>query len=449
MNENADRSFEIHKSNLWRLEERVARLARKARKYGLPEPTLEITGEGTRKIVDPRDHMDTGYVQPVVYVRLTGEVPRLEGGWSLIAIVDHRGEPGDRGWLVSQIPWTVDDGIEVPEHYRHEEPTCDHCQTQRQRSDTFILRSDDGEWKRVGRQCMKDYLRDQSARVYASYLYDLHSIRFEDYREIESRKSYFDTRSLLIVAAAMIEEYGWSSRRDENMDPIRVLSTASRAMNHFYKKDKDLVIGSNHESQVDEALAWLEEGIGSKDEGDLSGYEWNLLVAASRDYTALKHTGIVVSLLRAHQRAQIQADDENGKDSEHMGDVGKREDFLLTVVRRMDIEVGAYVGNYTDTMRITVMEDDNGNVFVWRTTAKKLEEGQRYAVRGTIKEHGDYQGTKQTILTRCAISCPDCGKKMEMIPLNNKAWVLGCIEHYPHQEYIDRGWIKTSKRSEA
>ena len=138
-----DNVYEIHKSNLWRLEERVAKLVRKAKKYGLPEPTLEITGESTRKVVDPVTHFDTGYTQPIVYVRLTGEVPKLEGGWSLIAIVDHRGEPKDRGWLICQIPWTVDDGIEVPENYRHDDPVCDHCKTQRYRTDTFVLQSDE------------------------------------------------------------------------------------------------------------------------------------------------------------------------------------------------------------------------------------------------------------------------------------------------------------------
>lgn len=83
--------------------------------------------------------------------------------------------------------------------------------------------------------------------------------------------------------------------------------------------------------------------------------------------------------------------------SEYVGEIGSREEFTLTVKKAIAI-YGAYG---TSTMHI--MEDEDGNVFVWTTAAKDLEEGATYVLKGTIKDHKEYRGVKQTVLTRCKI----------------------------------------------
>lgn len=381
---------EIHKANLPKLQERVAKLARKARRYGLPEPSLVVEQEITRERLDDLGHR-TGYVDPVLIVRLTGEISRLEGGWRLIAIVDHRGEINERGYLISQLPWTINDGIEVPENYRTDKPWCDHCQTQRYRTDTFVLLNDAGEWKRVGRQCLKNYTGDQSARRYATYLYDLQALDFAEYREIESQKSYLDTKGFLAITAAFIEKFGWVSRGAAQKNP-KLVSTADDALDYLYNGHDEVEIDETHEAQAEQAVAWLEETLGSQDK--LNDYEWNLVVAASRDYTALKHVGLVASLIPTWKRRDKKLASENGNPSQHQGEIKERLDLVLTVTKRVDLDSdwGVY--------RITIMTDENENVYVWKT-GKFLEEDTTYKIRGTVKEHEDYNGIAQTILTRC------------------------------------------------
>lgn len=57
---------------------------------------------------------------------------------------------------------------------------------------------------------------------------------------------------------------------------------------------------------------------------------------------------------------------------------------------------------------------EDGRVFYWRTLLDKIElvddeipegmvEGLQVRLRGTVKEHSDYKGTKQTILQRCKV----------------------------------------------
>ena len=81
--------------------------------------------------------------------------------------------------------------------------------------------------------------------------------------------------------------------------------------------------------------------------------------------------------------------------SQFVGEVGKRIERVLTVKRAIPIE-----GNYSpSTMHIMI--DEEGNEFVWVTSARTLEQGMIYNVRGTVKAHKVYQNTRQTYLTRC------------------------------------------------
>ena len=57
------------------------------------------------------------------------------------------------------------------------------------------------------------------------------------------------------------------------------------------------------------------------------------------------------------------------------------------------------------------MQDEGGNVYVWKTTSQKLEEHETYQLRGTVKSHDDYKGIPQTTLTRCGKIVHDpCGE---------------------------------------
>ena len=49
-----------------------------------------------------------------------------------------------------------------------------------------------------------------------------------------------------------------------------------------------------------------------------------------------------------------------------------------------------------------VMEDRDGNVFIWTTASKNWPEGSKKLIRGTVKSHRLYRGVKQTILIRCS-----------------------------------------------
>ena len=83
--------------------------------------------------------------------------------------------------------------------------------------------------------------------------------------------------------------------------------------------------------------------------------------------------------------------------SEYVGKVGDRVEFDCTCTRA-SITQGAYGLSY-----FYVFTSDDGNVYTWGTSARSLEEGHRYHIRGTIRDHITFRNNKQTVLKNCRV----------------------------------------------
>lgn len=98
-----------------------------------------------------------------------------------------------------------------------------------------------------------------------------------------------------------------------------------------------------------------------------------------------------------------------------MGVIGERITVDVTLVS--DYSYESHYGYQTQTNYIYTMRDSDGNVFVWKTTAllvnlvvddtdnsECIYKGDTMQITGTVKEHSEYNGVKQTVLTRCKFS---------------------------------------------
>jgi hypothetical protein len=83
--------------------------------------------------------------------------------------------------------------------------------------------------------------------------------------------------------------------------------------------------------------------------------------------------------------------------SKHIGKVGDRIEFD-GVLTKMIINQGAYGVSY-----YYIFNGDDGNIYTWNTASRTLDEGQRYHVRGSLKEHTTYRAVAQNVLTRCKV----------------------------------------------
>lgn len=98
--------------------------------------------------------------------------------------------------------------------------------------------------------------------------------------------------------------------------------------------------------------------------------------------------------------------------SNYVGALGERIEFFATLKFAHKFK---YFPEDERESIIYIFKDDDGNIFKWRTEERDLKRETRYRVRGTVEKHDYYQGTKQTVITRCLIKDIDgkrCGQAL-------------------------------------
>lgn len=134
--------------------------------------------------------------------------------------------------------------------------------------------------------------------------------------------------------------------------------------------------------------------------------EFNCFEMSIDEVTSLSHAGEYLwdAYSDVVEYVKEQRDKHAPKsDSEFVGNIGDKVDMKLTYKQYFTFET--HYSYYGELNFIYKFADENGNTIVWKTSkALELNEGQQYEVKGTIKEHNEYKGDKQTVLTRCKIA---------------------------------------------
>ena len=88
---------------------------------------------------------------------------------------------------------------------------------------------------------------------------------------------------------------------------------------------------------------------------------------------------------------------------DYIGEVGEK--LEVKAVFQCEISYEAVTPRWGQTeIRYILKFKCGDNVIVWKTsTINDLTEGNSYKVRGAVKDHNEYRGEKQTVLTRCKI----------------------------------------------
>lgn len=100
--------------------------------------------------------------------------------------------------------------------------------------------------------------------------------------------------------------------------------------------------------------------------------------------------------------------------SQHCGTVGQKLTAEVELAFRAEYEVPSFRGYGTSLMNIYGMRDKDGNLFVWKTAGSLCMQtdagydvarrGDALVITGTVKEHAEYKGEKQTVLTRVKVT---------------------------------------------
>ena len=90
--------------------------------------------------------------------------------------------------------------------------------------------------------------------------------------------------------------------------------------------------------------------------------------------------------------------------SQYVGEIGDKIDLDVTLEKNAWFEIPSFRGFGTDTMHIYTFRDEKQNAIIWKTSkGLGFENGTKLHLKGTIKDHSEYDEEKQTVLTRCKL----------------------------------------------
>jgi hypothetical protein len=94
--------------------------------------------------------------------------------------------------------------------------------------------------------------------------------------------------------------------------------------------------------------------------------------------------------------------------SRHVGTVGARQTFKVTVERIASFTRpsfgGGYGANAYETVWIITMRDEAGNAIVSKSASFHAEKGKALTIKATVKEHSVYQDEQQTLVQRIKVN---------------------------------------------
>ena len=395
--------YSIYEGYMPELEKKMARIRKKCERYGC-RFSFEITGEDYRKITDPDGNDHT---MRFVIIEVDGNA--IINDWEFIGSVEHT----PKGNIIRKAMA----GVEVPERYRESDPYCEHCNTRRRRNETYIIHNiKTGEFKQVGKSCLKDYTRGYDANLAAEML-AMREI-FQQYEEMEIGGSYYSSNvynyinkmDALKLAIEVIDKFGYCKADSDYSTKDRMLEILfiHRLDIHSRKRvrqELDAVgFDANREGNDERAekiLNWI------KKEDNRNDYMNNLKVVSKLDYVTARQIGILASLVPTYNRtmernARIKAQKNQDAKSGFVGNLRDRISIDVKDCRIVTSWESSYNGYDVVMTFLYKFTDANDNIYIWKTS-KSIDTDRVSKLTGTIKDHSEYNGAKQNILTRCKV----------------------------------------------
>lgn len=385
--------YKIFEGNMEHLEKKLQRIANKCKKYG-NEFTYEKIGE---EFVEREDEYGNKCAVKYIVISVEGKV--IINNWKFIASVQHT----EKGNLIKKCY-----DVEVPERYYTSKPICEHCNSKRSRKDTYIVQNTEtGEFKQVGKSCLKDFTCGMSAEGIAYYISLFDELIKGEYIE----KGFHPTRYIKTVdamhyIAETIKHFGYVKS-----DGVRPTKQRAR---EYYEVEHGMICGiftkelkeemssvlfdanSNYSKKlVNNILTWIDKQI------EDNNYFHNLKTVCSLEYITFDNFGLLASVFPVYDRnlekeKQRLKEQEKDKKSKYMGNVGDR-----ITVQIADFKIiTAWETEYGLT-KIFKIVDTDGNVYIWKTSGGIADDAKE--IVGTVKGHNEYNGIRQTELTRVRV----------------------------------------------
>ena len=380
---------------------KVAKAAKKCARIGMPVPSLVVTVvTGEEKV--SFDSLLPSVTIPTRLIRIEAEGDLRIGGWKFIAV----NEPvTETEALVVRVPGYEG---EIPEEFRAADPDrCDQCNKKRVRNQSFIIVSEQGEYRQVGRNCLADFLgHDPKALVEMLSIWaDLQTN--DDGIAYGSGAGFWTFSDVLSTAAMVVTAFGWVGRAkaeeqgsEATADIVRLLLSGMRKT---MTDDEKAALAAIPTQTVEALVADTLTAIANINRNTANEWEYDISVLAKADRVPAKRVGLAASSIILGIRLQERrAAAAAAGESHFVGKPGEKVEMPVKVTFIRTIN-----GNYGPTVIVKMRSDGEGADFVWfASNEPNVEVGAEVTLKGTVKAHQQdkYTGKPVTVVTRCALA---------------------------------------------
>jgi hypothetical protein len=154
-----------------------------------------------------------------------------------------------------------------------------------------------------------------------------------------------------------------------------------------------------------DAMEWIENADVTN-----NGYLRNLQILCSEEFSEGRSLGLLVSLPQAYAKHLefIKKDEERKAAKEKEQQVSKLSSYVGEVGDKLEVTCDGMtcISSWSNVYGVTYLYkfvDSDNNIYIWYAS-KFIEDCETVtAIKGTVKEHSEFNGAKQTIMTRCKV----------------------------------------------
>ena len=417
----------IKKDRLPILRDKLAKLNRKCVKLGCPEMILTVDpnesiwhqvedffGQFTTIVahenLDKYRHAKITSTWVEIDVTLDYEIPIIDG-WELISTFDivpkltkdEKGETiyGDPIVFTSTVPDKT-----LPARFLDKnEIHCDHCGHKRYRTHSMLMHEIETDlYKEVGSTCIKDFFGHDPKNLLWMAQISLTTLIDEiedDFGSGGHGMFCHDLDQLLSYTALAIRLNGWISKGAAYEDPS-LIPTAE--MMNFYLYPPKSVSTSDRQEPIAEdiELAKLTRiHFETLDAGD-NDYLTNCKKVVELGYVPVKQEGVACSMVatyRNHIREKMEKKDT--PESSFVGEIGEK----IEVENVKVVWLTECQSDWGVSVLYIFVDEKTGNKFKTFYSGKTWSamQGDIVNLKGTVKKHDEYKGSKDTMLSRCNV----------------------------------------------
>lgn len=354
-------------AQLVNLDRRLADLAKVAKKLDLPAPTYRIVDRKT-------EETNSGVVE-LVTVEVV-DVDLSLGDYRVLCSIDHTAN------VVTALAGAPE-GIVA--EYVDSQPSCDFCGKNLRRNKTFVVEDSNGDRKRVGGSCVKNYLGrhgNLSDALLAQFA-DLSSSLFdEDSEGGYGGRTMFTVSEIVTQAVAVIRTYGYAKGGGTRDCVLMVLG--GHLPSEMSRTEKEsLRVTADDIATAEAAIEFV------KNSEDTSNFGLTMRQVANIELDATKHAGVACYFSEAYRRhIESTMTQQLTQDVERQACPVGRTTVTGTVVSVKFVE-DRYSYDYNEVKKLVVLDDRGFKVHLTEPRSVCVEVGDRLQFSVDIQPSDD------------------------------------------------------------